>query len=826
MTWTNPAEMLLRRCLMKTEKIVSVRENQSPGLSSVITSAITTMGISSGLMLMLGTAFELDFDWVSVLAISFVTSIAFAAVFYLNKKKLSMGGFIAAPSILALLLITNLFKVRTGLLGLCYYIRLYAFYWFPGNYDDYAGENTAIFAFLAAYNLIAVCCTSYFLMRRRLIPVGLLTYLPVFVCAVANIIMVPRVVPCLIAATGVILLLFAHAFRNKSRAVAERALLILIIPVIIFSVLFGSIFPGDKYKQNELATNILISMQEKVDKTFGSGSKLSMMLDNAINGFKNPYFEENYDMFSPLYSSSTNLERIGPFNPTSDPVLRVNRKRNLSYNGPLFMGHTMYLKVESFDTYENNTLKSSRVTNNVYKDDYRVFYQQAPCTVEITPIGYSAIDIVPYYNDFYVEDSTEYSNVNPFNNTYQNQTVFAASPLPVQTGNIYSEQYLNTYVYRTCLRVPYGTKGALIESGDLPDWYLDVYHGYTEMSDVEKVRRVTEFVSQLHPYDRDTEYPPEDVDFVAWFVSDAESGICVHYAATTMVLLRMIGVPTRYVRGYVVNNSFNDSESIVTAEQAHAWFEFFIPEYGWVMGDSTPGCGSDARFYNVDALTKAYPEIENPELGNNEEPTEPSESSETEPSGTGAEETEETAPDTTETEETSGTTEAGATPTTAASPTTPEGETVPSVDIEYEGTDPAGADDEYISPAEQKVKEIEQVTLKVLLILLIVVVSLVVFVMILRVAYYIFWYGKFNTDKNDEKAIAYYHYYCFMGRTLRFTIPRKAVEIAEKAAFAADSLSDEEIKMLHTLCREHMVECSKSYTRLKKLLFRLLLINI
>ena len=61
---------------------------------------------------------------------------------------------------------------------------------------------------------------------------------------------------------------------------------------------------------------------------------------------------------------------------------------------------------------------------------------------------------------------------------------------------------------------------------------------------------------------------------------------------------------------------------------------------------------------------------------------------------------------------------------------------------------------------------------------------------------------------------------------MKFTIPRKAVEIAEKAAFAEDSLSDAEIKMLHTLCREHMVECSKSYTRLKKLLFRLLLINI
>lgn len=813
---------------MKTEKIVSVRENQSPGISSVITSVITTMCISSGLMLMLGTAFELDFDWISALAISFVTSLAFASVFYLNKKKVSMCAFIAAPSILALLLITDLFKVRTGLLGFCYYIRLYAFYWFPGTYDEFSGEKTAIFAFLAAYNLIATCCTTYFLMKWRLIPIGLLAHLPVFVCAVANIVMVPKIIPCLIAGTGIILLLFAHAFRNKSRAVSERALLILTIPVIMFTVLLGIIFPEEKYKQDELATRILISMQEKVDQSFGSGSKLSMMLDNAINGFKNPYYEETYDMFSPLYASSTNLDRIGPFNPTSEPVLKVHRKRNLNYNGSLVMGHSIYLKVESFDTYENNTLKSSRVPNKVYKDDYWVFYQEAPCTIEVTPLEYSSIDIVPYYNDFYVEDSTEYSDVNPFNNTHQNQTVFAASPLPVQTGNIYSEQYLNTYVYRTCLKVPYGTQRDLIDSGVLPDWYLDLYHGYTEMSDVEKVRRVTEFVSHLHPYDRDTEYPPEDVDFVAWFVSDAETGICVHYATTTMVLLRMIGVPARYVRGYVDNNSYNDGESIVTAEQAHAWFEFFIPEYGWVMGDSTPGCASDASYYGINALVSVYPEIENPDLANNNDPTEPSQSSETESSETDVEETTETedTSETTETDETSETTEAGATPTPTTAPTAPEGETIPSFDIEYVGTDPSGVDEEYVSPAEQKAKEVERVTITVLLTILLVLLSLIVLILILRVAYYIFWYGKFNSDKNDEKAIAYYHYYCFMGRVLRFTIPVKAVEIAEKAAFAADSLTDAEIKMLHTLCREHMVECSKSYTRIKKILFRLLLINI
>ena len=824
----NLKKQFRRRCLMRTEKIVSVSENHSPNIITVIVSVVTTMSISSGLMLMLGTAFELDFDWVSVLAISFVTSLAFAAAFYLNQKKINIGALIAAPSIFAFLLITNLFKVRTGLLGFCYYVKLYAFYWFPGTYDSASGEKTSVFALLASYNLIATCCTTYFLMKRKFIPAGLLAHLPVFLCSVANLMMIPKMVPCLIAGTGIILLLFAYAFRNKSRTVAEKALLILIVPVIMFTVLMGMIFPEDKYNKDELAKDILISMQQKADQTFGSGNELSRMLDNAINGFKNPYFEETFDMFSPLYSSSTNLERIGPFNPTDTEVLQVHRTRNLDYNGPLVMDHTIYLKVESFDTYENNQLKSKPVKNNVYKNNYWVMYQEAPCYVEITPVGYSSIDVVPYYTDFYNDGTTEYSNVNPFNNTHGGQTGFAASPLPVQTGNIYSDQYLNSYVYNTCLKVPYGTKSALMMSDALPDWYLDVYHGYTEMSDIEKVRRVTEFVSQLHPYDRNTAYPPDDVDFVAWFVNDAESGICVHYAVTSMVLLRMIGVPTRYVRGYVDSGSYNDSTSIVTAEQAHAWFEFFIPEYGWVMGDATPGCAVDAGHYNIDALARSYPELENSDFRpvENVEPTQTS-STETEPSDTSVEETTETTEETTETTETEAT-EPGSTPTPVptAVPTTPDGETPPPVTIEFTGTDPSGVDDEYVSPAEQKIKEVEKITLTVLLTLLIVLVSLIVLVMGLRLIFFIYWHDKFNAEKNSEKAIAYYHYYCFMGRVLRFTIPRKAVEIAEKAAFAEDELSVGEIKMLHTSCREHMIECSKSYPKIKKLLFRLLLINI
>ena len=808
---------------MRTEKIVSVSENNSPKMISVIMPVIITMSMSIGIILMLGTAFELEFETMPAIVLSFVTSLAFSSVFFLDRKKFTMGAFIAAASAFTLPLIFNWFNVRTGLLSFFYYVKLYAFYWFPGTYEVPSGDGQDIFAFLFAYNILAVCCTSYLLMKRRLITLGLLTYLPVFLCAVANIVMIPKMVPCLVAGAGIILLLFAYAFRKKSREVSDKAQLILTVPTVLFVALFGMVFPQEKYNKDSFARDILISMQETVDKTAGSGSALSEVLDKAINGFKNPYFEETYDNFSPLYSTTTNLNRVGPFNPTSTEVLRVQRRTNWTYSGGMPMGHTLYLKVESLDTYDNNSLRATRIRKNVYQDDYIESPQGAPCTVEITALSSSGIDIVPYYTDFYCAESEDYSTVNPFNNTHENKVLFAAAPLPVRTGNIYSETYLNNYVYTTCLRVPGATESALIRSGDLPDWYIDVYNGDLEMSDAEKVRRVTEFVSHLHPYDRDTEYPPDDVDFVAWFVSDAESGICVHYAVTTVILLRMIGIPTRYVRGYVDTASYNDTVSIITAEQAHAWFEFFIPEYGWVMGDSTPGYSSDAANLGINSLTMVDPELETRDFASGKDvfETVPETEEETETSEMEESETTETTPEAGETEET---TEPGSTPTLV--PTTPAGETNPSGSFESEDEAPVVVITLVQSDEEGETDPMEKFFVRLFLTILIVVVSVAVVILILRIVYVMFWKKKFKTGKNDDRAIAYYHYYCFMGRVLRFTIPGKAVKIAEKAAFAEDSLSPAEIKMLLTMCKEHMVECSKSYPEIKKILYRLLLIDI
>ena len=42
-------------------------------------------------------------------------------------------------------------------------------------------------------------------------------------------------------------------------------------------------------------------------------------------------------------------------------------------------------------------------------------------------------------------------------------------------------------------------------------------------------------------------------DFAIWFLTEADTGYCIHFATAAVVLLRAAGIPARYVDGYVVN---------------------------------------------------------------------------------------------------------------------------------------------------------------------------------------------------------------------------------------------------------------------------------
>jgi len=104
----------------------------------------------------------------------------------------------------------------------------------------------------------------------------------------------------------------------------------------------------------------------------------------------------------------------------------------------------------------------------------------------------------------------------------------------------------------------------------------------------------TRLARTLHHLARDCRYSLDVGAFtsaqpVAEFVFDKKRGYCEYFASAAAVLLRLQGVPTRYVTGF----SMDAAESVgghyvVKESDAHAWIEAWIPGRGWVEADPTP----------------------------------------------------------------------------------------------------------------------------------------------------------------------------------------------------------------------------------------------
>lgn len=64
-------------------------------------------------------------------------------------------------------------------------------------------------------------------------------------------------------------------------------------------------------------------------------------------------------------------------------------------------------------------------------------------------------------------------------------------------------------------------------------------------------------------------------------------GVCQDFAHLAIGCLRAMGLPARYVSGYLLTRPPPGKPKLVGADASHAWFATFIPEYGWVDFDPT-----------------------------------------------------------------------------------------------------------------------------------------------------------------------------------------------------------------------------------------------
>jgi len=70
-------------------------------------------------------------------------------------------------------------------------------------------------------------------------------------------------------------------------------------------------------------------------------------------------------------------------------------------------------------------------------------------------------------------------------------------------------------------------------------------------------------------------------------VFEIRAGVCQDLAHAAIAALRAIGLPARYVSGYLMTRPPPGRARLLGADASHAWFSVWAPPFGWVDLDPT-----------------------------------------------------------------------------------------------------------------------------------------------------------------------------------------------------------------------------------------------
>jgi transglutaminase-like putative cysteine protease len=87
---------------------------------------------------------------------------------------------------------------------------------------------------------------------------------------------------------------------------------------------------------------------------------------------------------------------------------------------------------------------------------------------------------------------------------------------------------------------------------------------------------------------------------------ESRNGVCQDFAHTMIALVRHLGIPCRYVSGYLYHGKLNTDRSI--SDATHAWIEAFLPHLGWVGFDPTNNLVTHERHIRT-AIGRDYADV-------------------------------------------------------------------------------------------------------------------------------------------------------------------------------------------------------------------------
>lgn len=310
--------------------------------------------------------------------------------------------------------------------------------------------------------------------------------------------------------------------------------------------------------------------------------------------------EQGYDYYG-LHGDTPTHMLGGPADPSKEAVMQVTTENDLLLRGTAKSIYTGYSweddSAKSRNLYydltrrgQRNTVFGTKLLDNI--DDVETGFRKVEADVKLlggssstlfTPMRLTSLDMAlknaVYYNSVgelflsrNVEKGDEYS--------FTAMEPISAAAITRLAANVDTKDDGYEDAVRDYTALPAG----------IDDGVYQVVEMLTEgaVTDAEKAQAILESLNANCAYRLEVDYPPQDRDFVSYFLLESREGYCSYFASAMAVLCRIEGIPARYVEGYRVYAE-PDGVTNVTGEDAHAWTEVYIKGIGWVAYDPTPG---------------------------------------------------------------------------------------------------------------------------------------------------------------------------------------------------------------------------------------------
>lgn len=161
--------------------------------------------------------------------------------------------------------------------------------------------------------------------------------------------------------------------------------------------------------------------------------------------------------------------------------------------------------------------------------------------------------------------------------------VYANIPLPLNDTAAWNQDPNNGMLTAAYLRVPNDLSPKVRQT--LNSWT----NGITDTYGVLKALEAHLSDQNSFTYSVDNPPVPVNVDAVDWILT-THKGYCTYYASAMSIMARMLGIPTRIVSGFSQGHYDRQHKVwVVNGDDAHSWVQAYLPNFGWISFDPTPG---------------------------------------------------------------------------------------------------------------------------------------------------------------------------------------------------------------------------------------------